>query len=87
MANEGRKHEINFNVLLDKELDKMLVAIAGELNTSKAHVCREAIRRWNEMLFHRTPRCADGQACRCPHAHIYAPSQPPGDPDRIVTNH
>ncbi len=77
MPNPNKTYTINFNVQLDDETDRMLIAIATDLQHSKAQVCRAAIRRTWRMKFARQPSCADGQDCRCPHAHIYAPTQPP----------
>lgn len=77
MPNPRRKLRINFNILLTEELDACLIQLAQLKGISKAHVVRQAIRNWHTMTNLRTPICADGQECRCPHAHIFAPSQPP----------
>ena len=77
MPNPNRKLRINFNILLTDELDAVLVALAKKKGISKAHIVRQAIHNWHVMDSLRTPLCADGQQCRCPHAHIYPPSQPP----------
>ncbi len=75
---------INFNVLLDKDTDDHLCRMAKIAHLSKANIIRALIRARAQMQFARDPQCADGQSCRCPHAHIYSP-QPgsvPPDPDR-----
>lgn len=79
MANPNKKLHINFNVLLDDDTDNQLIAIAKETRRKKADVVREAIRWWFAMKFQRKPICADGQDCRCPHAHIYPPADPTPD--------
>ncbi len=71
MANPNRTKTINFNVLLDPDTDGMLMRLSVTTNLSKAHVVRSLIRRNFQMHFQRRPVCADGQDCRCPHAHIY----------------
>lgn len=77
MSNSHRSLHINFNVLLTDDLNDTLAALAADNKISKAHVVRHSIQRWSDMTYLRTPTCADGQICRCPHAHIYPPSQPP----------
>ena len=75
---------INFNAKFDTETDGRLMALAEECHQSKAAVVRALIRHAAAMLFDKTPTCATGENCRCPHAHIYGPtrSQAPPDPDR-----
>ena len=80
MPNLNRTKNINFNCLLDEETDGMLIRLAAEKKRPKAFIVREAIQNWAKMSHRRTPTCADGQDCRCPHAHIYAPSNPIADP-------
>lgn len=87
MPNPNRKYDINFNALLDEECDQFLTALGEKASISKAHVVRQCIRDRYQMLFGRAAVCADGQACRCPHAHIYAPAPPPPDPDRHMEGH
>ena len=77
MPNPDRKKSINFNVLLDPDTDGQLMRLAEQTSLSKAHVVRALIRRHFQMAFQRRPVCADGQACRCPHAHIYPQDPPP----------
>lgn len=79
MTNPNRTYTINFNVVLDEETDRQLIALAKTLSVSKAHVCRSSIVARYNMHFRRAPKCADLQDCRCPHAFVYAPS--PGPPE------
>lgn len=79
MPNPDRTYKINFNLVLDEETDDQLIRLARELSVSKAHICRAAIANWYGMKFQRTPTCADLQECRCPHAHIYPPTNLPAD--------
>lgn len=74
MASPTKTHGINYNVLLDTTTNEQLIAISSGLRLSKAQVVRFAINHWALMRIEHTPVCADGQSCRCPHAHIY-----PGD--------
>lgn len=84
MPNPNRKYTINFNLVLDAATDSKLCTIASDSDVSKAHVVRALLADAFSMRYQRKPMCADGQLCRCPHAHIYAPtdlpSDPPGDP-------
>lgn len=78
MPNPDKKKSINFNVLLDPDTDGQLMRLAEHTKLSKAHVVRALIARQFQMSLQRRPVCADGQDCRCPHAHIY-PQVPPGE--------
>lgn len=81
MPNPNKRFAINFNVQLDDQTDTMLIRISKDLSLSKAHIVRSAIRNYHNMKFLRAPICADGQQCRAPHTHIFAPTNPPSDPD------
>ena len=85
MPNPNRRYSINFNLVLDDSTDAMLCKIAADTHLSKAHVVRSCLTDAYAMRYQRKPMCADGQLCRCPHAHIYTPadlpSDPPGDSD------
>ncbi len=72
----------SFNLLMTPRLAGKLTRLAQESHRPKAAVLRQLIRDQFEMNFQRKPLCVDGGLCRCPHAHVYAPAQPPGDPDR-----
>ncbi len=76
MAHPNKTMSINFNVLLDPDTDGQLMRLAEATKLSKAHVVRSLIRRHFQMFFQRRPVCADGQDCRCPHAHIYPQDAP-----------
>ncbi len=80
MPNPNRMLNINFNVLLSDQIDRQLIDLAAKHHLTKAQVIRQAIHNWATMESLRTPICADGQTCRCPHAHIYPPSQPASNP-------
>ena len=83
MPNADSKYRIKFNLLLSPEDDDMLILLAFRDESSKARLCRRLIRQAYMMRVKQQPGCADGQACRCPHAHVYSPSAPvPPDPDR-----
>ena len=71
MTNPNRSLSVNFNMLLTPELDARLIDLATTHGISKAHIIRQAITNWASMETDQTPLCADGQKCRCPHAHIY----------------
>ncbi len=86
MANPNKTMSINFNVLLDPDTDGQLMRLADATKLSKAHVIRSLIRRHFQMYFQRRPVCADGQDCRCPHAHIY-PQDPPAAPPPAAPSH
>ncbi len=77
---------INFNAKFDERTNSNLEALAHRQDCSKAQVVRSLIRQSYEMTHLRNAQCADGQACRCPHAHIYGPNriEAPPDPDRPV---
>lgn len=95
MPNTASRFKIKFNLLLDEHDDQRLIALAKKDDTSKARLCRRLIRSAYSMQFEHQPICSDGQTCRCPQAHIYAPSlpapplgrpadaPPPPDPDKI----
>ncbi len=72
----------SFNLLMTPATSAMLTDLAKESHRPKAAVLRQLIRDHYAMTFQRKPLCVDGGLCRCPHAHIFAPTQPPGDPDR-----
>ena len=72
MPNLNKKLTINFNFLLTRELDDMLIELARRHGLFKAQVIRQAVLNWHKMDTEQKPTCADGQLCRCPHAHIYA---------------
>lgn len=74
MPNPRKHFHINFNVLLSDELDDILIKLAKAHSLKKAQVVRRALLNWATMENFRTPLCADGQKCRCPHAHIYPPT-------------
>lgn len=76
MPNATSRYNIKFNLLLDNDDDGKLIALAQADDTSKARLCRGLIRSAYTMKFEKQPICADGQTCRCPHAHVYAPSLP-----------
>ena len=83
MPNPNRVFTITYNLMLDERTDHQLVALAKRHEMTKAQVCRQGIRNWAIMDELRSARCANGQKCLCPHAHIYTPSDPPprSDPD------
>ncbi len=82
MPNPNSKYKIKFNVLLDEAHDKMLIELSQRADLSKSHLCRTLIKAAAGMRIGQQPACADGTACRCPHAHVYAPSLPrPVAPD------
>ncbi len=66
-----------FNCLLDIETNEALTRIADDDHCSKAAVIRHLILLQSKMRYDNTPYCADGGACRCPHAHVYGPQNLP----------
>ena len=71
MPNPNKKLIVNFNFLLTKDLDNMLIELSHRHGLFKAQVLRQAVLNWYRMDTEQKPSCADGQLCRCPHAHIY----------------
>jgi len=71
MPNPNRKFNVSLNVLLDEETDHQICILAEETHLSKAQLVRQAVRHWHSMKYGQVASCADGQACRCPHAHLY----------------
>ncbi len=75
---------IKFNVLLDDSTNKMLIELSERADLSKSHLCRTLIKSAWTMRIGQQPACADGTACRCPHAHVYVPSlSQPAAPDTV----
>ncbi len=71
MPNDKSIFKISLNIMLDTKTDDMICKIAADTALSKAYIIRRAIKGYYDMTYHRQPVCADGQRCRCPHAHIY----------------
>lgn len=84
MPNPDRRYSINFNLVLDSETDAKLCTMASDSQIPKAQIVRALLVDSFAMRYQRKPMCADGQLCRCPHAHIYPPAtlplDAPGDP-------
>ena len=70
-------------LLLDDECLAKLNEIARRDEISKCGVLRQLIKWRFNMDIRRTPTCANGHACACPHMHGVAPTIP-GDPDRSL---
>ena len=79
MPNPNRRYSINFNLVLDAETDSKLCTMASDSAIPKAQIVRACLVDSFAMRYQRKPMCADGQKCRCPHAHIYAPADLPID--------
>ena len=79
MANPNAVLTINFNLKLDKLTDDKIIYLARRRHESKAATIRSLIRGAYTMTNERTPICATGTACLCPHVHTYAPQTPLAD--------
>ncbi|KKM91771.1 hypothetical protein LCGC14_1225150 [marine sediment metagenome] len=87
MPNPNRVFTITYNLMLDERTDAQLIALANRHDMTKAQVCRQGIRNWAIMDELRSPTCSNGQKCLCPHAHIWAPSNPAPHPDQPAPDH
>ena len=81
MTDNTAKMTENFTALLDPDTADLLTRLHVSLHMSKAAVVRDLIRRRAEMDFANHPVCANGGACRAPHAFVYGPANLPAPPD------
>lgn len=63
------------SVLFDEETKNMLTELQQKGRVSKGQVIRQAIRNVYLMTVKRSPTCANGNACHCPHTHQYPAGQ------------
>lgn len=57
------------NVLFDEETKTMLQGLTENGRLTQAHVLRELVHHQYKMKVLKTPHCATGGPCLCPHMH------------------
>ena len=77
MPNPNAVLTVNFNMKLDSDTDEKLIALAVDRHQPKSATVRDLIRAAYQMTAKLIPTCANGTACRCPHAHVYSPPLAP----------